>query len=71
MDQTRPDWTGRDRTGSDRTDLVTRVSNGCAEVYKPSSLLCPHIADASALPMLELGIMSVVTTMRSGALVTE
>ena len=31
--------------------------------YKPSSLLRPYIADTSALPMLELGSMPVVTTM--------
>ena len=31
--------------------------------YKPSSLLRLHIADTSALPMLELGLMPVVTTM--------
>ena len=43
----------------------TRVSNRYAEVYKPSSLLRTHIADTSALPMLELGLMPVVTTMVS------
>ena len=31
--------------------------------YKPSSLLRPYIADTSALSMLELGLMPVVTTM--------
>ena len=31
--------------------------------YKPSSLLRLHIADTSALPMLELGLMPVVTTL--------
>ena len=31
--------------------------------YKPSSLLRLYIADTSALPMLELGFMPVVTTM--------
>ena len=30
---------------------------------KPSSLLRPYIADTSALPMLELSLMPVVTTM--------
>ena len=29
---------------------------------KPSSLLRPYVADTSALPMLELGFMPVVTT---------
>ena len=32
-------------------------------MYKPSSLLLSYIADTSALPMLELGLMPVVTTM--------
>ena len=36
---------------------------GGAGLYKPSSLLHPHIANTSALPMLELGLMPVVTTM--------
>ena len=36
--------------------------------YKPSSLLRPYIADTSALPMLELGSMPVVTTMAHRAL---
>ena len=36
------------------------------EVFpKPSSLLRPYIADTSALPMLELGLMPLVTTMSS------
>ena len=45
---------------------VTRVSNGCAEVYselglyKPSSLLRPYIANTSALLTLELSLMPVV-----------
>ena len=37
-------------------------------IYKPSSLLRLHIADTSALPMLELGLMPVVTTMTLPAL---
>ena len=38
---------------------------GVGLIYKPSSLLRPYIADTSALPMLELGLMPVVTTMSS------
>ena len=34
--------------------------------YKPSSLLRLYTADKSALPMLELGLMPVVTTMGEG-----
>ena len=47
---------------------ATRVSNRCAEVYKPSSLLRSYIADTSALPMLELGLIPVVTTMTPSGL---
>ena len=32
-------------------------------MYKPSSLICQYIADTSALPMLELGLMPVIATM--------
>ena len=32
-------------------------------IYKPSSLLRPYIPDTSALPMSELGLLPVVTTM--------
>ena len=39
--------------------------------YKPSSLLRPYIADTSALPMLELGSMPVVTTMLHRAVITR
>ena len=39
--------------------------------YKPSSLLRLHIADTSALPMLELGLMPVVTTLPRPALKIE
>ena len=33
------------------------------KLYKPSSLLRLHTTDTSALPLLELGLMPVVTTM--------
>ena len=36
---------------------------GGVGLYKPSSLVRPYIADTSALLMLELGLMPVVTTM--------
>ena len=38
---------------------------GC---IKPISLLRPYIADMSALPMLELGFMPLVTTMTQACL---
>ena len=40
---------------------------GGVGLYKPSSLLCLHIANTSALPKLELGLMPGVTTMGMGA----
>ena len=41
---------------------IKRMCGGVG-LYKPSSLLRPYIADTSALSMLELGLMPVVTTM--------
>ena len=67
-----PQWRAANRTHPPCGSHPPLTSSGCSctvgrgrfpHRYKPSSLLRPHIADTSALPMLELGLMPVVTTL--------
>ena len=67
-----PEWRAANRTHPPCGSHPLLTSSGCSctvgrgrfpHRYKPSSLLRPHIADTSALLMLELGLMPVVTTL--------
>ena len=56
-------WSGAHPPPTGGGSPCTGGRGGFPHRYKPSSLLRPYIADTSALLMLELGSMPVVTTM--------